>query len=154
MADLTFTVTDANVKTEMTKVCDMANKGLKSGEPVIVTLGREGTSSLQDKCFHGMIGDMVKQVGLGHDKDVWKALLVSGFAKEKHEMGEPLRNGNKWVTSLCGTYMLCVRPSVKQFTKGAGSEFIEYLFAKGSEYGVKFDDKTLADYEHCRQANG
>ena len=49
MADLKFTVTLDNVKEEMNKVWQMANKGLKSGAPVIVTLGRDGTTDLQRK---------------------------------------------------------------------------------------------------------
>ena len=156
MADLKFTVTDANVKDEMRKVWDMANKGLKAGD-VIVTLGREGTSDLQGRCYHGMIRDISKQTDLGgnkYDAETWKALLVSGFATEKHQMGEPLRKGNKWVPSLCSTHMVCIRPSVREFNKSNGSEFIEYLLAAGIEYGVKFDDRTLADYDNCKGFNG
>ena len=153
MADLKFTVTLDNVKPEMSKVWEMANKGLKSGEPVIVTLGREAPTDLQDKCYNAMIGDIAKQVDLDYDRDTWKALLVSSFATEKQQMGEPLRKGNKWVTSLCGTHMVCIRPSVKTFNKANGSEFIEFLHVKGSEYGVEFTDKTLAEYETYKQAN-
>jgi len=157
MADIEFTVTDDNVKSEMTKVWEMANKGLKSGEPVIVTLGRESATDLQSKCYHAMIGDIAKQVDLGgskYDLPTWKALLVSGFATEKHQMGEPLRRGNKFIPSLCGTHMVSIRPSVKEFGKKIGSEFIEFLHVKGAEYSVEFTDKTLAEYESYRQANG
>ena len=94
MADIKFTVTSDNVKEEMNKVWQMANKGLKSGAPVIVTLGREGTTDLQEKCYHAMIGDIAKQVDLDYDRDTWKALLVSNFATEKQQMGLPLRKGN------------------------------------------------------------
>ena len=152
MSDINFTVTSDNVKEEMSRVWEMANKGLRSGAPVIVTLGREGTTDLQDKCYHAMIGDIARQVDLDYDRDTWKALLVSNFATEKQQMGEPLRKGNKWVTSLCATHMVCIRPSVKTFSKVNGSEFIEFLHVKGSEYGVEFTDKTLADYETYRES--
>ena len=152
MADLKFTVTLDNVKAEMRKVWEAANKGLKSGEDVIVTLGREGTTNLQDRCYHAMIGDIAKQVDLGYGRDTWKALLVSSFATEKQQMGLPLRNGNKWVSSLCGTHMVCIRPSVKTFNKAIGSEFIEFLHVKGAEYDVEFTDKTLADYETYKES--
>jgi hypothetical protein len=154
MADLTFTVTDANVKTEMTKVWEMANKGLKAGD-VIVTLGREGTSDVQGKCYHAMIRDISKQADLGgnkYDAETWKALLVSQFATEMHLMGTPLRRGNRWIPSLCGTHMVCIRPSVKEFGKKSGSAFIEFLLAKGAEYEVKFTDATMADYENYAEA--
>ena len=155
MADLKFTVTDANVKDEMRKVWDMANKGLRSGEPVVVTLGRESNSDLQSKCYHAMLGDIAKQVDLSgkkYDLETWKALLVSDFAAEMHQMGTPLRRGNKWIPSLCGTHMVCIRPSVKEFGKKTGSEFIEFLHSKGSEYDVEFTDKTIADYAKYKES--
>jgi hypothetical protein len=157
MADLKFTVTLDNVKTEMTKVWEMANKGLRSGEPVVVTLGRDKGSRLQEKCYHAQIGDFAKQVeplGKKHDVKAWKELLVWEFTREKMIMGEPLKNGNAWIPSLCGTAMLPSRPATSGFDKDIRSDFIEFLFAKGSEYGVEFTDKTLAEYETYKAANG
>ena len=157
MADLKFTVTTDNVKTEMKEVWDMANKGLKSGEDVIVTLGREKGSNAQSRCYHAQIGDIAKQavpMGNYHGVAAWKELLVFDFAKEKLAMGEPLKEGNKWIPSLCGTAMIPSRPATSGFDKDIRSEFIEYLFVKGSEYGVAFTDKTMADYETYKAANG
>ena len=155
MADLKFTVTLNNVKTEMLKVWDMANKGLRSGEPVIVTLGRDKGSRLQEKCYHAQIGDFAKQVeplGKKHDAKAWKELLVWEFTREKMIMGEPLKNGNAWIPSLCGTVMLPSRPATSGFDKDIRSDFIEFLFVKGTEYGVEFTDKTLAEYETYKES--
>ena len=157
MADLKFTVTVDNVKAEMLKVWDMANKGLKSGEAVIVTLGRDKGSRLQEKCYHAQIGDFAKQVeplGKKHDAKAWKELLVWEFSREKIIMGDPLKKGNTWIPSLCGTAMLPSRPATSDFDKDIRSEFIEFLFVKGAEYGVEFTDKTLAEYETYKAANG
>mgnify|MGYP003651080846 FL=1 len=153
MADIKFTVTLDNVKTEMTKVWEMANKGLKSGEAVIVTLGRDKGSRLQEKCYHAQMGDFAKQVepnGNKYSVQAWKELLVFDFAREKLAMGLPLEEGNTWIPSLCGTAMLPSRPATSGFNKDVRSEFIEYLFAKGAEYGVEFTDKTLAEYENYK----
>ena len=155
MADLKFTVTLDNVKAEMLKVWDMANKGLRSGEPVIVTLGRDKGSRLQEKCYHAQIGDFAKQVeplGKKHDAKAWKELLVWEFTREKMIMGEPLKNGNAWIPSLCGTVMLPSRPATSGFDKDIRSDFIEFLFVKGTEYGVEFTDKTLAEYETYKES--
>jgi len=155
MSDIKFTVTNDNVKDEMRKVWEMANKGLKSGEAVVVTLGRESASALQSNCYHAMIGDIAAQVDLGdskYDLETWKALLVSQFATEKQQMGEPLRKGNRWVPSLCGTYMQCIRPSVKEFGKKTGGEFIEFLHVKGIEYEVEYSDKTIVDYDKYKES--
>ena len=157
MADLKFTVTLNNVKTEMTKVWEMANKGLRSGEAVIVTLGRDKGSRLQEKCYHAQMGDFAKQVeplGKKHSVQAWKELLVFDFARERLAMDLPLKEGNAWIPSLCGTAMIPSRPPTSGFNKDVRSEFIEYLFAKGSEYGVEFTDKTLAEYETYKEANG
>ena len=157
MADLKFTITLADVKAEMLEVWDMVNKGLKSGEDVIVTLGRKKGSRLQEKCYHAQIGDFAKQIeprGNKHSLEAWKELLVFDFAKEKLAMGSPLKEGNAWIPSLCGTAMIPSRPPTSGFDKDIRSEFIEFLFAKGSEYGVEFTDKTLAEYETYKEANG
>ena len=155
MADLKFTVTLDNVKSEMLKVWEMANKGLKSGEAVIVTLGRDKGSRLQEKCYHAQMGDFAKQVepnGNKYSVQAWKELLVFDFAREKLAMGLPLEEGNTWIPSLCGTAMLPSRPATSGFNKDVRSEFIEYLFAKGTEYGVEFTDKTLAEYETYKES--
>ena len=155
MTDIKFTVTIDNVKTEMTKVWEMANKGLRSGEAVIVTLGRDKGSRLQEKCYHAQMGDFAKQVwpnGNKYSVQAWKELLVFDFAREKLAMGLPLEEGNTWIPSLCGTAMLPSRPATSGFNKDVRSEFIEYLFAKGTEYGVEFTDKTLAEYETYKEA--
>ena len=154
MADLEFTITDDNVKTEMTKVWEMANKGLKGGI-VLLTLGREKNTRAQEKCQHAMIGDIRTQAnrsGASSTLDQWKDLLVSGFAREKQLMGEPLKHGNSFSPSLCGTYMVSHRPSTKTFNKKIGSEYIEYIYVMGGEYGVEFSDKTLAEYETYKES--
>lgn len=157
MADMKFTVTLANVKTEMTKVWEMANKGLRSGEAVIVTLGRSKGSRLQEQCYHAQIGDFAKQVkpmGNKHDEKAWKELLVFDFAKEKLAMGSPLKDGNSWVPSLCGTAMIPSRPPTSGFNKDVRSEFIEFLNAKAIEYDVTFSDRSIQAYKGHMEANG
>ena len=157
MADMKFTVTLANVKTEMTKVWEMANKGLKSGEAVIVTLGRSKGSRLQEQCYHAQIGDFARQVkpmGNKHDEKAWKELLVFDFAKEKLAMGLPLKDGNSWVPSLCGTAMIPSRPPTSGFNKDVRSEFIEFLNAKAIEYDVTFSDRSIKAYKGHMEANG
>ena len=155
MADIKFTITLAEVKAEMLEVWDMVNKGLKSGEDVIVTLGRKKGSRLQERCYHAQIGDFAKQIeprGNKHSLEAWKELLVFDFAKEKLSMGKPLKEGNAWIPSLCGTAMIPSRPPTSGFDKDIRSEFIEFLFVKGAEYGVEFTDKTLAEYETYKES--
>lgn len=156
MADLPpYTVTTVNVKAEMQKVWEMVHTGLRNGDPVTVTLGRAKGSRVQEKCYHAQIGDFARQIkplGNKHTIKAWKELLVFDFAREKLSMGEPLAEGNSWIPSLCGTAMIPSRPATTGFDKDVRSQFIEYLFVKGAEYGVLFTDKTMADYETYREA--
>mgnify|MGYP006109689513 CR=1 FL=1 len=157
MADINYLITLDNVKTEMVGVWETTNKGLRSGEPVTLTLGRVKGSSAQSRCYHAQINDFAKQVepmGKKYNSQAWKELLVFDFAREKLSMGEPLKDGNSWIPSLCGTAMIPSRPPTSDFDKDIRSQFIEYLFVKGTEYGVEFTDKTLAEYENYKGANG
>jgi len=155
MADIDFTITQDNVKTEMTKVWEMANKGLKGG-PVLVTLGREKKSRAQEKCYHAQINDFAKIEVNGsiHKPKIWKAMLVTEFAKERMEMGKPLAKGVQHVLSLCGQFMITVRPETKEFTIPDANEFIEFLNAKAVEYEVVFSNTALTAYQTYREANG
>ena len=155
MADIDFTITQDNVKTEMTKVWEMANKGLKGGT-VLVTLGREKKSRAQEKCYHAQINDFAKIEVNGsiHKPKIWKAMLVTEFAKERMEMGKPLAKGVQHVLSLCGQFMITVRPETKEFTIPDANEFIEFLNAKAVEYEVVFSNTALTAYQTYREANG
>ena len=155
MADIDFTIMQDNVKTEMTKVWEMANKGLKGG-PVLVTLGREKKSRAQEKCYHAQINDFAKIEVNGsiHKPKIWKAMLVTAFAKERMEMGKPLAKGVQHVLSLCGQFMITVRPETKEFTIPDANEFIEFLNAKAVEYEVVFSNTALTAYQTYREANG
>ena len=155
MSELEFTITDANVKTEMTEVWEMANKGLKGG-PVLLTLGREKKTRAQEKCYHAQINDFVPITLYGHTYDAkcWKALLVAEFAKQCLDNGEPLTKGSRHVLSLCQQYMVCIRPETKEFKVHEASNFIEFLNATAIEYGVVFSDKALNAYNQYRESNG
>jgi|TARA_R100001377_G_C3162111_1_gene100053 hypothetical protein len=155
MADLEFNITLDNVKTEMSEVWRMANKGLVGG-PVLLTLGREKKTRAQEKCYHAQINDFVPTEvnGNKYDAKCWKALLVAEFAKQCMDNGEPLTKGSRHILSLCQQYMVCIRPETKEFNVKEASNFIEFLNATASEYGVVFSDKALNAYDQYRESNG
>ena len=73
--------------------------------------------------------------------------LVDEFRRVREEMGEPLTHPGKTVISLDGQRKVTVRPSTKKFRKKEASDFIEFLYATGIEYGARFTDKSLNYYE-------
>ena len=103
-----------------------------------------------------MIGDIADQVIFPGNKryrrDIWKALLVEQFAFDKAEMGEPLVHSGETIVSLDGKRIITVRPSTRQFKVSEAAEFIEYLYAKGSEYAVKWSERALAVYSNYKEA--
>ena len=156
MADINFVITNDNLRTEMNKAWEMVNKGLKSGQPVLLTLGREKKTRVQERCYHAQINDFtsLELNGNKYDNKAWKALLVAEFAKECMANGEPLRKGGRHVLSLCQQYMVTIRPETKEFSVGEASNFIEFLNAKASEYGVMFSSRAIDAYKTFREANG
>ena len=62
-------------------------------------------------------------------------------------MGEPLTHPGKTVNSLDGERRVTVRASTEQFRVKEASDFIEFLYSTGIEYGAKFTDKSMSYYE-------
>lgn len=95
----------------------------------------------QEKKYHAIIGDIAKQTEISGQKysaEVWKALLIEDFAKEKAQMNEPLERGLRLAPALDGSgRLVTIRPSSTDFSKIEGAEFIEYLLSKCAEYNVK-----------------
>lgn len=129
----------------------MIPKGLPGGA-VLVSLGRQSRTQIQNEKFHAMIGDIHSQCFRGYTKAGMKAVLVNQFALEMAENGEPLSHPGEqawdWVNQ-CAVY---VRPSTTEFTKKECAAFIEFLYATGSELDVKWSERALSVYEEYRQA--
>jgi len=124
-------------------------EGLPGG-PLEIRIVRESKSREQEEKYHAMIGDIAKTVkvyGKCYGADIWKAQLVDEFRKQREEMGEPLSHPGKTVISLDGERKITVRPSTRKFRKKESSDFIEFLYATGIEYGAKFTDKSMNYYE-------
>lgn len=130
------------------------------GGAVSVALRRPSKTREQEKLYHVLIGEILQQgttaIGLapsfepvfiklsdliprnGRDIafEITKGLMVSRFANECKNLGEPL--GAKGVTYLDPETMQFTnsRPRTKQFSVPEGSKFIEWLYANGIEMGV------------------
>lgn len=124
-------------------------KMLESG-PVEVTIQQPSRSAQMNKKFHAMIVDIAKHVvfppNKRYDLDCWKALLVDAFSKEREAMGEPLAHPGHKIPALDGESYTTVRASTAKFRKQEGLDFIEYLYAFGSEAGVSWSEPALAVY--------
>ena len=128
-----------------------------SGGPVCIELKRESKSRDQEAKYHAMIGDIAKTVVVNNQQfslESWKALLVDAFQLERREQGNPLSHEGQTVKSLDGRREVTVRPETKRFRKKEASDFIEFLFATGSEYGAVFSDRSMKYYEEEAERMG
>ena len=151
-----LTIRDSGRATAMLpRILDTIIKGLEIG-PVVLTFGREGKSRDQEAKYHAMIADFQPLTieGRQYDAEIWKAKLLQDFDLEMKEQGTPLSHPGRRTMSLDGREMIYVRPTSTKFKKAEAANFIEYLYAKGAEYGIKWSERALAIYEEYRGCNG
>ena len=138
---LTYKVTDGDFAGQLELIAGMVRKGLQGG-PVVVTLGRENRSKEQNAKFHALIRDIKRQVNfmdLDLSEEDWKRLLLAAWA------------GQRVVPALDGNGFVALGRQSSSLNKAEASEFVESLYAYGTEHGVKWSDPALAAYQEMTQ---
>lgn len=110
-------------------------KGLKAG-PVVITLGREERTSRQNDKAWPMYRDFEQIEFNGRKwKDwQWKNFLISAFNQEMPAvglLGEPVS----------------MTQSTSGLSKKRFAEFIEFIYAEGSNRGVAWSEPAMVFYE-------
>lgn len=153
MTEKQYKIITENAPTVIQSIVDMIYSALRGG-PVLVTLGRESDTDktrAQEKKYHAQIRDIAKQATL-FDKTfsakAWKVVLIEQFETDKKAMGEPLRHPGSVLLSMDGLRVVQERASSKEFLIKEGADFIEWLYSKGAELDVIWEDpETVAQYE-------
>lgn len=107
----------------------------------------------QEKKYHALIRDIRLQCFRASSEDAVKAVLVNQFALEMEAQGTPLANPGEMTWDWKNQCSVYVRPSTKKFRKAEASQFMEFLYAEGSELGVQWSEKALAVYDEYRETN-
>lgn len=100
---------------------------------------------IQEEKYHAMIGDIAKQVdliGCRRSAEDAKRLLIDAFARVMREAGTPLRQEGRILPSLDGSGFVQLGIQSRKFTVKEASEFIEYLYAFGSERSVFWSERV------------
>lgn len=100
---------------------------------------------IQEEKYHAMIGDIAKQVdliGCRRNTEDAKRLLIDAFARVMREAGTPLRQEGRILPSLDGSGFVQLGIQSRKFTVKEASEFIEYLYAFGSERSVFWSEQV------------
>lgn len=114
-------------------------------EGCVVRVEPPNKSRGQEEKYHAMIGDIARQVDLNGQR--WgvedaKRLLVDAFARVMAASGTPLKQSSRIVPSLDGSGFVQLGIQTRGFLVAEASEFIEYLYAFGTEHNVRWSEKS------------
>jgi len=122
----------------------LLTEGLHQGDMVLgVYTADEKRSLIQNKKLWAMLTDF-KPIYFNNrlwDQEHWKAFLMSAFNQEMPIVG---LNGEPVMMGL----------STSKLTKKRFAEFIEFIYAAGSQRGVMWSDPAMKVYEeYCGEDN-
>lgn len=118
-----------------------------------VELAEPKKKRIQEERYHAMMGEIAKQChynGRKLDAESWKRLLVEAMVfilreeAKAQDKPDPFPRGGAVLPSLDGMRIVQVEVLTRDFTVSQASQFIEYLFSYGAEYGVKFKELEAA----------
>lgn len=137
----------------VTRIAKLLWQILQSETPYeIVIQPYDKKSREQEEKYHAMIGDIARQMkyqGETLDSESWKRLLVEAFVHVMRETAQaenkpdPFGGQARLLMSLDGQRIVQLGVQTRKFRKGVASEFIEYLYAYGTENGVRFTGKDF-----------
>lgn len=116
---------------------------------VVIRPYKQDKTREQEEKYHAMIGDIKKSgkfVFAGRSDwsvEEIKRFLIDAFAAAKEEMGEPLEKQGRSYPSLDGKRTIYINPRSSEFSRKDGSDFIEWLYAYGSDLGVRWTERYM-----------
>ena len=111
---------------------------LNEGKAVTLSVDEKKRSTPASDHFHGQIADIhkaMKSAGSDWSEEDWKRLLIHAFVKETPHLNW---SKSRVVPSLDGQDVVQLGVQSRGFKVKQSSEFIEWLYAWGSEKGVTF----------------
>lgn len=105
----------------------------------MVQVSEPAKKRIQEEKYHAMIGDIAKQCEFMSgkmDADDWKRLLVDMFSKVMRDLGTPLHHDGRVIPSLDFERVVQLGIQTREFRVAEAANFIEYLYAFGSDRGV------------------
>lgn len=111
-------------------------EALRAGKQLTLEIKAPSKSREQEEKYHAMIAEISKQaqhMGSSWDAESWKRLLVDQFCREND-----IKTGAV-IPNLTGDGIVQLGFQTKKFTKEEASEFVEWLYAWGTEHGVEFE---------------
>ena len=139
--EIEFEIRDASYIEAALEWADrMARKGLQSGKPVIVRLGRARRTLLQNAYLWAMCTDVARQVqwhGQWLSKDDWKDLFMGSWRGQ-----DPIPGINGGVVFIGG--------GSSKLNKTQFAEVIEMIQAFGADHEVRWSGQSRDAIEYAR----
>jgi hypothetical protein len=141
----------------MTTLWDFVSEKIHGGG-LDITVARQSKTRLQERRYHSMMQDISKQVefeGKRFSAKVWKVMLKDQFGHELLLAGTPLSKPGSVTMSIDGARVVQIPPESREFRMKEASDFIEYLFSFGAEFGIQWtDQETQAQYRDYWERGG
>jgi len=123
-------------------LASMLEKGLQSGA-IIVQLSRPKRSDEQNRHLWPLLTCFSKQIEYGgklRSKEEWKVILISAYKFDPQGI----------VIGINGE-VVNLNYSTSELNKAQFSEFIELIYAEGTERGVTWSNPALEVYDEWKQ---
>jgi len=115
----------------------------------------------QESKYHPMLRDIAAHctfAGAKWSEDDWKRLMVDGFVSVEREAAadrgepDPFPAQAFLMPSMDGRRVVQLGAQTREFTRAQSSDFIEHLYAFGSEQGVTWSEKAQRVIRHFTRA--
>ncbi len=133
------------------------NRILTSDSIAVLEVKEASRNHLTNAKIHAVMQDIWHQaseylndkhvVYSSYSFDVFKAFMIKWFDLEMQEMGEPMRSTGQYRIDPRTNDLMYVRPSTTEFTQKEAAKLIEWLYAFGSERGVRFTERASRVFE-------
>lgn len=111
----------------------------------MVVISEPTKKRAQEEKYHAMIDDIAAQTdyaGKRWDEDDMKRILIDEFAEEMRLAGTPLHHDGRLIPSENGRRVIQLGIQSREFYVKEASQFIEFLYAWGSDRGVRWSEKA------------
>ena len=115
-------------------------------EGYVVTIAEPNRNLEQNAKIHAQISDIAMQcrfMGKRFSVEDWKRLLIDAFARIKAAEGEPLKGWGRILPNLDNSGFVQLGVQSRDLKKAEASEFVEYLYAWGTENNVIWSDEKV-----------
>lgn len=118
----------------------------------MVEVSEPAKKRIQEEKYHAMIGDIARDcefMGKKWDRETWKRLLLDAYVRVARNIAyaegrpDPFPDQSHVIPALDGHGFVQLGVQSRSFKVKQAADFIEYLYAYGSEQGVRWSEPMM-----------